>query len=501
MVSNFSAPNPFTGDWVTAAHSSYSSLIARWAKNAERPAAVVSCPRTPEDVAATITHARAHGLPLAVRGGGHSTAGASSSAGGIVIDLSVHFNHVRVDPGAKLAYVGGGAVWKDVDEEGMKYGLATVGGTVNHTGVGGLVLGGGFGHLSGEHGFAVDNLYAATVVTASGEIVRASAQDNPDLFWGIRGGGCNFGVVVEFELTMHTQRRTIFAGVVVYPGAIETLNGVMEVMEGWWKGSPVQESIIQFLTLGPDGNPACVLALFWNGSEEEGRAHFKPFFELGPVVDTCAEIPYEQLNGLQNAQVPHGQHYYMKGLFVTAPSFQAAASVLSYITSNLNTWNALSLTPTLAFEYVPLGKTMSISPDTTAHVRAPVVSTLCMMAWKDDGDADAKLGKVRTIANELLQTLVESDAGVNKSTNTGYGNYLAEEVVADDVTTAVTGEKTKEDKSLSLFGEHYPRLREIKRKWDPELVWNKWSDTLNGDSVVHGDPLSGRLGEVSLFQL
>ncbi|KZV71450.1 FAD-binding domain-containing protein [Peniophora sp. CONT] len=467
-------PASFGGDWLSPTDPSYASAISRWAKNAERRAAVVSCPRTPEDVAATIKCARAHGLPLAVRGGGHSTAGASSSAGGVVIDLSVYMRHVRVDTDAKLAYVGGGAVWKDVDEEGMKYGLATVGGTVNHTGVGGLVLGGGFGHLSGEYGFAVDNLHAATIVTASGETVRASAEDNPDLFWAIRGSGCNFGVVTEFQLRMHRQRRTVFAGVVVYPGTVEVLEKVMQVVEGWWRASPERESIIQFLTLGPDGKPACVLALFWNGSEEEGRVHFKPFFDLGPVMDTCTEIPYEQLNGLQNAQVPHGQHYYMKGAFVSAPAFRSASPILSYITSNLDTWKELGVTPTLAFEYIPLGKTMSVPLDTTAYMRAPVVSTLCMMAWRDDDEAERKLEKVRAIANVLVQTLVESDAGVDKGTNTGYGNYLSEEVAADDVTAAVTGEKEKADKSLALFGKHYPRLREIKRKWDPELVWNKW---------------------------
>ena len=122
------------------------------------------------------------------------------------------------------------------------------------SGVGGLVLGGGFGHLSGEYGFAVDNLRAATIVTASGQTVRASAEDNPDLFWAIRGGGCNFGVVTEFELKMHPQRRTVFAGVIVYPGTVEVLRGVMKVMEDWWDAGPERESIIQFLTLGPDGN-------------------------------------------------------------------------------------------------------------------------------------------------------------------------------------------------------------------------------------------------------
>ena len=106
----------------------------------------------------------------------------------------------------------------------------------------------------GEYGFAVDNLRAATIATASGQVVRASAEDNPDLFWAIRGGGCNFGVVTEFELKMHPQRRAVFAGVVAYPGTMEVLRDVMGVMESWWKANPVQESIIQFLTLGPDGN-------------------------------------------------------------------------------------------------------------------------------------------------------------------------------------------------------------------------------------------------------
>jgi FAD/FMN-containing dehydrogenase len=151
---------------------------------------------------------------------------------GVCIDLSRHFNTTRVDPNNKLAYVGGGAVWKTVDCAAIAHGLATVGGTVNHTGVGGLSLGGGYGWLSGEHGLVIDNLTQATVVIANGSVVTASPTSHPGLFWAIRGGGGNFGVVTEFVLKLHPQRKTVFAGLIIFPPSM--LNQVMEAADAWW---------------------------------------------------------------------------------------------------------------------------------------------------------------------------------------------------------------------------------------------------------------------------
>jgi len=190
----------FKGDLVVPSDPDYLDAIARWAANAQHPAKVVAFVKGPEDVALAIKYARDQNITFAIRGGGHSVSGASSSDGGLVIDLSRYLNGVKVDPDKKVAYVGGGALWETVDKTAIMHGLATVAGTVNHTGVGGLLLGGGFGFLTPLHGLVIDNLVQATVVTASGATLTANATENSDLFWGIRGAGSNFGVCTELSL-------------------------------------------------------------------------------------------------------------------------------------------------------------------------------------------------------------------------------------------------------------------------------------------------------------
>jgi FAD/FMN-containing dehydrogenase len=231
----------FFGKVITPTSQTYSDAISRWAYNAERPARLVVYPRFTTDILVAISHAYKNSLPVAVRGGGHSCAGTSSSTHGLVIDLSRYFAHVRVDPTNRIAFVGGGAVWKDVDEAAIQHGLAAVGGTVNHTGVGGLTLGGGYGWLTGQYGLACDNVVAATIIVpgaalAPGTIeptsATVSAFSNPDLFFAIRGGGGNFGVVTEFAIKLHPQRRMVWSGTIVYEASV--LEELFEALDLWW---------------------------------------------------------------------------------------------------------------------------------------------------------------------------------------------------------------------------------------------------------------------------
>src|SRR5215467_8446544 len=179
-----------------------------------RPALIVRCSGV-ADVIAAVGFARANDLTIAVRGGGHSIAGFSTVDDGIVIDLSA-LRTARVDPVARRAYVGGGAVWADVDHETQAHGLATTGGLISTTGVGGFTLGGGVGWLMRKHGLALDNLVGADVVTADGQLVRASAETNPELFWGLRGGGGNFGIVTQFDLALHQVGPIVHAGPIFF---------------------------------------------------------------------------------------------------------------------------------------------------------------------------------------------------------------------------------------------------------------------------------------------
>ena len=201
----------FRGDVIVADHDDYDNARAVWngAVN-RRPRLIARCCGT-ADVAAAVRFARDHDLEITVRGGGHNVAGTAVCDGGIMIDLS-SIRAIAVDPVERTALVQGGALWADVDHETQAHGLATTGGIVSHTGVGGLSLGGGIGWLMRKHGLTVDNLVQAEVVTAAGDIIRASASDHPDLFWAMRGGGGNFGIVSSFRFALHPVGPTVVAG-------------------------------------------------------------------------------------------------------------------------------------------------------------------------------------------------------------------------------------------------------------------------------------------------
>ncbi|KAH7310231.1 hypothetical protein B0J17DRAFT_724899 [Rhizoctonia solani] len=283
----------------------------RWALNAEKEAAAVAWPATPEDVVQILAFAQGQAqyaaqqqLRIVVKSGGHTASGASSSDGGLVIDLQPKLGSVRVDPDAKLAYVGGGALWQDVDKATAPYGLASVAGTVGDTGVGwaslgSLTLGGGFGWLTGNYGLVIDNLVQATVVTSSGHILTASDSDNPDLFWAIRGGGGNFGVVTEFVLKIHPQHPEVYTSALMFFPT--SLDKVISEVNTWLLERSPSEAAFVFFVNSPKAQPGVpepmiMLQLVYIGEPEVGRQKFKRFTMLEHIMDQTAVIPYVQLN-------------------------------------------------------------------------------------------------------------------------------------------------------------------------------------------------------------
>src|SRR5262245_8965073 len=208
----------FRGRLITSDHADYDAARAVWNGAIDRrPRLIARCVGT-ADVIAAVRFARDHDLEVAIRGGGHNVAGTAVCDEGIVIDLSA-MRAVRVDPVGRSAWVQGGALWGDVDHETQGHGLATTGGIVSHTGVAGLTLGGGVGWLMRKHGLTVDNLLAVALVTADGEVLRVSADEHPDLFWALRGGGGNFGVVTSFEFRLHSLGPTVLAGPILWDAA------------------------------------------------------------------------------------------------------------------------------------------------------------------------------------------------------------------------------------------------------------------------------------------
>ena len=257
--------------------------------------------------------AQQQGLEVAVKGGGHSTAGTSSSDGGLVIDLS-RMRGVRVNTAKKTIEVGGGATWKDVDDAGAAHGLAAVGGTVNHTGVGGLTLGGGYGFLSGLYGLVIDNLVSARVVLADGRIVTASADENEDLFWGLRGAGYNFGVVVEFTYQAHDLEGPVYAGIVGFAG--DKVEQVIQELNAEFVGNPDPAAtalcVLAHLPAEtgsgstPRFTPMILALCVYIGSRESGERYFSNLVSLGPVLNTLDMVPYPVVNTLQNESATYG---------------------------------------------------------------------------------------------------------------------------------------------------------------------------------------------------
>ncbi len=308
------------GEVLTPRDDGYAEAARIWngAHDGRQPAIVVRCTGA-ADVIAAVGFARSNDLPIAVRGGGHSVAGFSTCDGGIVIDLSLMRN-VRVDPAAGRATVGGGAVWADVDHETQAHGLATTGGLVSSTGVGGFTLGGGIGWTMRKFGLACDNLVGADVVTADGRLVHASETENADLLWGLRGGGGNFGIVTQFELALHPLGPMVYAGPIFYSADAD--RDLLRLFREWAGNAPDEITAIVNLTTAP---PLPVIPAEWHGKKvaafiatstgplEEGDALVSAFREVAePVADLLGPMPYNVIQTLIDPLWGKGIHSYFK---------------------------------------------------------------------------------------------------------------------------------------------------------------------------------------------
>jgi FAD/FMN-containing dehydrogenase len=294
-------------DGYDRARSIWNAMIDR------RPALIVRAAGV-ADVMAAVNFAREHGLLLAVKGGGHNVAGNAVCEGGLMIDLSA-MRSVRVDPRARTARAEGGATWGDFDAETQAFGLATTGGLISTTGVAGLTLGGGIGWLMGSYGLACDNLLSLDVVTAAGELVTASADENPDLFWGLKGGGGNFGVVTSFEFRLHPVGPMLYAGMLMHP--LERAVDALRRFRDFMADAPETLGALPGLVTSPEGASVCVLPLVYHGPVENGPNVVQPLREFGPpILDTVGPMPYRAVQTIFDAGTPHGLRNYWKSSFL-----------------------------------------------------------------------------------------------------------------------------------------------------------------------------------------
>jgi FAD/FMN-containing dehydrogenase len=443
----------FRGQLITADHTAYDTARAVWNGAVDRrPRVIARCSGT-ADVAATVRFARDHDLEIAVRGGGHNVAGTAVCDDGIVIDLSA-MRAVWVDLAGRTAWVQGGALWGDVDQETQAHGLATTGGIVGHTGVAGLTLGGGIGFLMRKHGLVVDNLVATDVITAEGRIVRASAEEHPDLFWALRGGGGNFGVVAWFRFALHPVGPTVLAGPVFW--AAEDTTDVLRFYRDFAAGAPDEfGSVVRFGTIPPlpaisedlHWRPAIAVACCFAGAVEEGERTLRALRRFGtPLVDLISPTPYAVFQGGFDDTVRHGWHYYWKATALTALSDDAIAVIAdhAYTASSPRSYAAM---------FHMGGAVARVPHDATAFAGRDVTHNLIIDAvWlpAESGDhAAAETAWARRLLHALQP---HRAAGV-------YVNFLD----ADDDTSRVR----------EAYGEHiYGRLAEVKAKYDPDNAFH-----------------------------
>lgn len=409
-----------------------------------KPALIVRC-RGAGDVIAAVKFARQNSMLVAVRGGGHSVIGHSVCDGGMVIDLSL-MKSVRVDPAAMTARAEGGCTWHDVDYETQAFGLAVTGGQVSHTGIGGLTLGGGFGYLARAFGLTIDNLLSVDIVTAEGELLHASSAENPDLFWAVRGGGGNFGIVTSFEYRLHRLGPIVVGGAAFYPFSMA--KSLLEFYREITESAPDELTLACILMTAPplpfvppdvQGTKVVNFSMTYAGPIEEGMRYVERIRAFSrPVVDLLGPIPYVVQQSLVDELTRFGQQYYVKGFYCEKLVDGLIDNLISGAETKL-------LSPLSVILVTPLaGKVAQVPSDATAYAnRDPLYSVDANIGWLDPADAERQIAAAREYFDMVLPF----------TTGRSYVNLVAE----DDQ----KGVRT------AYPPETYARLQEVKRKYDP----------------------------------
>jgi FAD/FMN-containing dehydrogenase len=429
----------FRGRLVSDADAGYDESRRVWnAMIDRRPSLIAHCTGA-ADVIAALGFARAQGLRVAVRGGGHNVAGLSTCDDGIVLDLSP-MKGIRVDPHSRTVRAEPGLRWVEFDHETQAFGLATTGGTVGDTGIAGLTLGGGFGWLAGKHGMTIDNLLSADIVTADGRLLHASADQNEDLFWAIRGGSGNFGVVTSFEYALHPVGPVITGG-----GVFHELHDAREVLRFYRElvaSAPDEVTIYAGLLPSPHG-PVVAVAAAHCGSLKEGERVLAPLKNFGsPVHDRLGPIPYVVQQSLLDQLMPTGVHNYWKADYVMGIGDDVIdAAVEAY---------ARTPSPRSLMLFIPVnGVAGRVPAGATAfpHRDNDMVAVGIYALWDDPAGTEANVAWARDTWSAIQPF---ASGGV-------YVNDLAEDEGEDRVRTA--------------YGSNYDRLARIKAAYDPDNVF------------------------------
>ncbi|KAL1979884.1 hypothetical protein VTN96DRAFT_5018 [Rasamsonia emersonii] len=441
---------------VTPDSPDYEASIARWSDTAIKRAGAVALPQTAEEVSKLVSFASKHQLEIAVKGGGHSTGGTSASEGGLVIDLA-KMRQVTVDPEKKIIVAQGGALWGDVDDAAAQHGLATVGGTVSHTGIGGLTLGGGFGWLSGLYGSVIDNLVGAKVVVADGRILDASNSENQDLFWAIRGAGHNFGVTVEFRYQAYEQSRPVYGGTLVFTP--DKLNSIIETLNERHRNPDPRGAFHCVFAKSPGApGPVVIVVLFFNGDEDAAKKYYASVLDLGPVAANLASMPYPQMNRLLNDMAHPGGRKALKGATFSPPIRTEFAQWLwEEFTTKISQEPDLEKT-FLSIEFYDMTKAAAVPVEATAFpTRGIYQAGILGLSWTDPTKDEQFRAWGRHLQakcrEEIRQTVVQPKSGAILE----YANY------------SEPGDLTY----TAPFGTNQKRLTQLKAKFDPQCLFHK----------------------------
>jgi FAD/FMN-containing dehydrogenase len=399
-----------------------------------RPALIARCAGT-ADVMSAVNFARDNGLQVAVRGGGHSFPGHSVCDGGLVIDLSP-MKAIRVDPAARTARAQPGVKWIEFDHETQAFGLATTGGTLSDTGVAGLTLGGGLGWLSSKHGLTVDNLISADVVLADGRFVTASATENQDLFWGLRGGSGNFGVVVSFEYRLHAVGPAILGGMVAY--RLGTAKDVLRFYRQFSKAAPDELTIYAAFVDPPGGETVVALFCCYSGPLDKGEDVIRPLRRLGqPVQDALGPMPYVAQQRIMDDGFPAGSHYYTKADFLADLTDEAIEVFAEYAATKPSPLSGVLVQTVCGAASRVASGAMAFPHRSFPY--APVIAS----QWLDPVDSERNIAWAR----DLWKALQSFAAG---------GVYV-NDLGHDDG-----------DRVRVAYGANYERLAALKKKYDPD---------------------------------
>jgi FAD/FMN-containing dehydrogenase len=433
----------FAGQLLEPADASYDEV--RHVHNGlvdKRPALIARCTGT-ADVVAAISAARVHGWEISVRGGGHNVAGTAVTDGGLMIDLSL-MKGIYVDPAGKTVRAQGGVLWKELNRETQLHGLAVTGGAISTTGIAGLTLGGGLGWLMPKLGLAADNLLSVELVTADGSVLTVTADEHPDLFWGLRGGGGNFGIATSLEYRLHPIGPMITGGLVAHP--IEAAGDLLRFVRDFAETLSDDVFLVAGVVHAPDGSgvPLSAVGVCHCGPLDQGEADLKPLLEFGsPAMNMIGPMPYEAVNQMLDAAYPPGALNYWKSVFLSELSDGAIDTMIERFASCPSPMTAMIV------EHFH-GEVTRIPVEAAAvpH-RQPGYNLVITGEWIDPDTTDANIAWTRETY----------DAFAPYAADRRWLNYLP--AGEDDA-----------DGLRAVFGPNYERLVALKKQYDPGNVFH-----------------------------